>query len=412
LRLLPLPSQDNEDYEWIDPRPDPAHPLQCGNCHAEIYREWSGSPHARSATGSHFLDLYAGSDRQGRPGSRWNVLAQNPEGAAVCVLCHAPTFTDRTLEYDLRAVQGVAARGVHCDYCHKVVDVPKPPDAGAAIRFGRDGLTLLRPSAGQLFFGPLDDALREGEAFGYSALYRESRYCAPCHEGTVFGVHAYGTYSEWLASPARTEGKQCQSCHMRPTGKLTNIAPGKGGIERAPHTLASHTFPGGELDLLRRCLQVTIEPKRVETSQLVRVTVRAETVGHRVPTGFLDRNLLLVVEACDGQGQPVALTEGPRLPAAAGEGYAGLPGQLFARLLHDLNGNAPMPFWKQPHGEIADTRLFPGQAHTSDFRFSQTAKRVRVWLLYRRFWKQVADRNAWADTEIVVVDRLVSLAAR
>src|SRR5205085_5090183 len=143
------------------------------------------------------------------PGSRWNVLGENPEGAAVCVLCHAPTFRDPLAEYDLRTIKGVAAQGVHCDYCHKVVEVPNDPHAGPGIRFGRDGLTLLRPKNGQqLFFGPLDDALREGEAFGFSPLYRESRYCAPCHEGTVFGVHAYGTYSEWLASPARAEGKQ------------------------------------------------------------------------------------------------------------------------------------------------------------------------------------------------------------
>ena len=54
----------------------------------------------------------------------------------------------------------------------------------------------------------------------FSPLYRQSRYCASCHEGTVLSVHVYSTYSEWLASPARREGKQCQSCHMAPTGTL------------------------------------------------------------------------------------------------------------------------------------------------------------------------------------------------
>ena len=132
------------------------------------------------------------------------------------------------------------------------------------------------------------------KSFGYSPLYKESRYCASCHEGVLFGVHVYGTYSEWLESPARRQGQQCQSCHMTPTGKLTNIAPGKGGIERDPKTLASHDFPGGQAEMLRRCLKLSVRVRRVEQGVRAEVEVTAENVGHRVPTGFIDRNLLLI----------------------------------------------------------------------------------------------------------------------
>ena len=113
------------------------------------------------------------------------------------------------------------------------------------------------------FYGPLEDAVRPGESFGQLPLYRESRYCASCHEGIVFGVHVYGTYSEWLESPARAQGVQCQGCHMAPTGRMTNIAPGHGGIARDPATLASHGFPGNQADMLRRCLaaDVKVRPK-------------------------------------------------------------------------------------------------------------------------------------------------------
>src|SRR5262249_42318110 len=152
------------------------------------------------------------------------------------------------------------------------------------------------------------------EVFAYAPLYKESRYCASCHEGVVFGVHAYGTYSEWLESPARRQGRQCQDCHMAPSGTLTNIAPGKGGIERDPRTRASHGFPGGQADLLRRCLSVTTSAERTKHGVGVRVEVRAESVGHRVPTGFVDRNLVLVVEATGAAGKPVALLRGPKLP--------------------------------------------------------------------------------------------------
>ena len=33
LRLEPLPQEDNEDYAWIDPTPNPGQPQACGNCH-------------------------------------------------------------------------------------------------------------------------------------------------------------------------------------------------------------------------------------------------------------------------------------------------------------------------------------------------------------------------------------------
>jgi hypothetical protein len=407
LALNPLPAGDNDDYAWIDPRPDAGHPNNCANCHGEIYREWSGSTHARAADNPHFLNLYAGTDWHGRPSASWNLLAEHPLGAGVCATCHVPTFNDPTLEYDLRKVTGTAGQGVHCDYCHKVVDAPTDK---LGTRFGRDGLKLLRPAdKRQLFFGPLDDAFREGESFGYSPLHRESRICASCHEGVVFGVHVYGTYSEWLASPARRQGQQCQSCHMTPTGTLTNFAPGKGGIERDPQTLSSHRFPGAEADMLRRCLAVSVRLGEDGDKVHARVEVLADNVGHRVPTGFIDRNLLLVVQGFDADDQPVHLFSGPKLPPTAGHGYAGLPGWLYAKQLKSADGRHPVPFWLA-HQEPDDSRLFPGRPDRREFWFAGGTNRLRVRLIYRRFWQEVAESKGWQDNEIVVVDRIVTRA--
>src|SRR5262245_17398557 len=251
LFLTALPDHDNEDYAWIDPTPAPGKENNCGNCHGEIYQEWRGSAHARSANNPRFLALYDGGEEKS-----WNLRRQHPLGAGVCAACHAPTFADSTLEYDLAKVSGIAKQGVHCDYCHKVADAPTDK---LGTRFGRDGLKLLRPGQDDLLtFGPLDDAVRPGESFAYSPLYKESRYCASCHEGVIFGVHVYGTYSEWRNSPAAAKGQQCQTCHMTPTGLLSNIAPGKGGIQRDPRTLGSHGFPGRQKEMLQRCLDVTV----------------------------------------------------------------------------------------------------------------------------------------------------------
>src|SRR5262249_44969842 len=122
--LQRLPKDDCEAYRWVEPGPEPAGQHNCANCHQEIYREWSQSGHSRSAANRRFVNLYDGTDWHGRPGKGWNLLAEHPDGAGVCTSCHAPTIRfDDPAYYDIRHVQGVDLRGVHCDYCHKVSDV-------------------------------------------------------------------------------------------------------------------------------------------------------------------------------------------------------------------------------------------------------------------------------------------------
>ena len=73
-------------------------------------------------------------------------------------------------------------------------------------------------------------------------------------------------YQEWLHSEYK-EAKSCQSCHMTPTGSMSNIAPGHGGIRRDPATLGNHRFfDGSQLNMLRRCL-------KLETAEIGRAHV-------------------------------------------------------------------------------------------------------------------------------------------
>jgi hypothetical protein len=398
LRLSPLPAEDNLDYAWVSPAPNPADEQACANCHAEIYREWSASGHARSASGRRFRNLYEGTSWDGEAGVGWGLVNDRPHGAAVCSSCHAPAIPagDPGL-FDLRELRDATAlRGVHCDFCHKVADVG-PGSFGPA--FGAFNLRLLRPKEGQLFFGPLDDVDRGEDAF--SPLYRDSRYCASCHEGNLFGTRTYTTYSEWLDSPARREGKHCQHCHMAPTGKMTNVAPGRGGVERPAHTLANHRFVRSSLkDMLRGALHLVVEPCGPGR---FRVSVRADGVGHRVPTGFPDRHLVLVVEAWGEGGRACPPAACPTLPPAAGPELAGRPGRLFARLFHGPGGQAPVPFWAGVVRE-EDTRLLPGRANEATFSFRGPVLRLRVRLLYRRFWPEVVREKGWPDTDLLVAE--------
>ncbi len=397
LRALPA---DHEDYRWVDPGPERHQPGNCASCHDEMYREWASSGHARSATGKHFRNLYEGTDWTGRSGVSWGVLTQNEAGAAVCVSCHAPAVRDdEPGAFDLRRVTGNALQGVHCDYCHKIEGVEGPLDG---LSHGRYNLRLRRPETGQgrqLFFGPLDDVDRGEDSF--STFQRDSRFCAACHEGVVFGVPVYTTHSEWQASPASRQGRSCQSCHLIPTGRMTNIAPGHGGRERDPRTLANHRFfAGSQAVMLRGSLSLRGVLRREGDGLAVTARVSAAQVGHRVPTGYIDRHLLLVVRARDAAGRSVEPRQGPRLPDLAGS-RAGEAGWLFARVLHDPEGRQPAPFWRS-QGAVNDTRLHPDRVETLDWSFPADVQTIELQLIYRRFWEEVARAKGWPSVEVVV----------
>jgi hypothetical protein len=414
LQLDSLSDKNRDDYEWIDPHANPAKPNNCANCHGEIYREWLGSAHARSATNPKFLSLYDGGplefDNQGHvlsPPEKWNVLKENPNGSDVCALCHAPTLTAAKPYFDrgIRIANGVHREsgvhrvGVHCDMCHKVNDVPT---GKFGTRFGRDALDFfLPPKNDPITFGPLDDAVRKGESFAQRPIYKRSEYCASCHEGVVFGVHAYSTYSEWLDSPAKKQGKQCQDCHMKPTGTMTNIAPGKGGIERDPLTLASHHTPGGDLQMLRRAVSLTMKASDGPRGRRVEIDVIATNVGHRVPTGFPERQVILVVTATGDDGQALRAIDGPRLPRSTGK-WSGASGSLYAKELIDDRGHSPIPFWLHVD-KVRDTRLIPERAERSVFLFPPHSQ-VTAQIWYRRFWQEVADSRAWKDNDLLVAE--------
>lgn len=399
IELLPLPREDHANYSWVPSAPDsrPGFSSNCGNCHRSIYAEWRESGHSRSISGMHFRNLYEGTDAHNRPGVGWGVRTQYEAGAAVCLTCHAPSLEDAVEEIDAFPAQSLARDGVHCDYCHKVAGAGRQQ---IGLRLGRFNLQLLRPPPGeQLFLGPLDDVDRGEDT--YSPLYKQSLYCASCHEGTVFGVHAYSTYSEWLESPARRQGQECQSCHMKPTGVLTNLAPGHGGLERDPATLGNHRFLEPSLKaMLQQCLHLETGWSHRDGGLFLDLTLEARNVGHRVPTGFPDRQLLLIVAGRDGEQQPVPLA-GPRLPALAGALLENQSGKLFAKILHDAQNRQPAPFWRAVP-EMEDHRLHPHQPDRSSWEVPPGTERVEIRLVSRRFWEETRVSKQWPVQDLVI----------
>lgn len=400
IALEPLPHHDDTSYAWVDPTPCAMTPHNCGNCHERIHAEWLGSAHARSATNPRLGDLIEGRDAHGHDEHEWHMRQDHPDGVTVCNACHAPTLEPSHREWEfLSRATGPAAAGVHCDFCHKVqsVDVSR-----VGLTHGRYGMRLLRPAHGShLVFGPLDDtAMADTVA---APAYRQSEYCASCHEGTVFGIKAYSTYSEWLQSPAGRAGQQCQDCHMAAATTITNMAPGHGGIERDPSTLSDHSLGGAANPSYRDALVVALETVSGAHALEVILTLDASRVGHAVPTGFVDRHLVLLLEAADEKGRPASILDGPRIPVCAGESVAGHPGMLFAKLLGTAAGHAPAPVWNA--SEIrSDSRLMPGHPLKVRFLVEPKTTRLHVRLIHRDFWETTRRRKQWADDTTNLLD--------
>lgn len=196
---------------------------------------------------------------------------------------------------------------------------------------------------------------------------------------------------------------------MKPTGRMTNMAPGHGGITRDPRTLANHRFfDGSQEEMLRRAVQASAEFERDRGQVRARVQVWTQDVGHRLPTGFVDRHLVLVVEGEDRDGHPLMIRSGPTLPAPAGTEVVGRPGRLYGRVLKDFEGRSPAPFWLASPDPPPDTRLLPGVADVSTFVFPPGLARLYLRILYRRFWPEVARIKGWPARDTLVLERTFS----
>ena len=148
-----------------------------------------------------------------------------------------------------------------------------------------------------------------------------------------------------------------------------------------------------------------VELSRTADVNKLQVRLTATKVGHRVPTGFIDRHLILLVDATDENGNPIQIKDGPVLINPGDIALQGRPGMLFAKLLFGPGGKTPTAFWHE-HEKIEDTRLVPEQPVVACFCYPLGVRSIRVRLIYRKFWHDVAVAKKWPDDEIVIYDQV------
>jgi hypothetical protein len=284
-------------------------------------------------------------------------------------------------------------------------------------------MELRRPPEGhQVFFGPYTDVPHPD---AYAPIQSASLFCAPCHQGSFWGVPIYESYSEWLASPYAEKGITCQNCHMHPDSVTTNFAPGRGGLERDPLTIPSH-YDFGSRDSAFLASSVTMKTVGTVADDTLRVSVAITnaTVGHHIPTDQPMRNLILLVRVTDARGKELSYSGKNTIPYWGGQGdpaegnYEGLPGKGFAKILYEKNPQyvsssksalqkqiSPAPQWRIVN-ILSDNRIpaLATDVSVYDFRVKGTdlPVTVKTELIYRRTFKNWAVMKKWDLKDIVL----------
>ena len=455
MRLIQL--NDNPGYTWIAPTGENS----CYSCKPELTQVWlDNDAHGRSATNLRFLTMYNGTDVNGnqsplthygnsRDYGRVPLLPDPtqpyygpgykldfPTTAGNCSACHIPgAAIDAPYETDPNTVTGANSFGIHCDYCHKIADVSLDPQTGlpSPNMPGVLSQDIRRPFSEdaeryQLFFGSFDDDNVPLEDT-YLPLIKQSQWCAPCHYGVFWDTLIYNSFGEWLASPYSDPitGKACQQCHMpTPTvldnQPLTNVAAGKGGVERDPLSIPAHTFPGASsTNLLQNSVTMEVTASRSADNILVIVNIINDRTGHSIPTDSPLRQMILLVDAQDAGGKALTQVAGLTVPEWAGVGnpaqgyYAGLPGTGYAKILIELwTEVTPTAAYWNPTRLVSDNRIPALASDTNNFDFLSPTHgmvKVNVRLIFRRAFIDLATQKGWQDPDVLMESQTIELAA-
>lgn len=303
----PLAPQGEAPREWTQQERS-LKPEDCGGCHADELAQWRTSLHAKAFS----------------PGLVGQLLTYDADDTGACMQCHAPLAEQRR---DFEAArqkgkahlaegQGLAATGNPCAGCHVRGNRRFGPPHRHTGAVGQSD-----PN------GPHGGVVR-------TADFQKSEFCATCHQFSqdqaINGKPMENTNVEWQASPAASEGKTCQSCHM----------PDRKHLWRGIH----------DPDMVRS--GVTPEFLAEPTQAVFRLTNTG--VGHAFPT-YVTPKVMMMGVALDEIGEPIAGTE---------------VSSVIQRRVESIDGN-----WI----ERADTRLAPGQSATLEMPWPNSAT-VRLWL--------------------------------
>jgi hypothetical protein len=249
---------------------------ECGQCHQEIFNQWTQSMHSRSFKDPVFRAVID------------EILEQTGEVRKVqrCLRCHAPIagvtgrLVDLSIPLDWELFSDIEAEGVTCDFCHTISgneNLGENISVGAYL-YPHRGATAIK-------FGRNPDAVNDSHLTEPSDFLTSSEFCAVCHKykHSIEGRVIQNTYREWFRSAYRKQETRCQDCHMPSYAGST-----ADGAEYRQEVHA-HVFTGGHQQIFRTAVNLSVwgvVTKR-ETGSHLKVTTNLTNVGagHAIPTG-------------------------------------------------------------------------------------------------------------------------------
>ena len=251
----------------------------CGECHAEIYKNWKRSLHALSLEDPIFDVVYMQA-----------LKISNGRAKELCFRCHAPLAW---INKDFSLTQEISREGISCDFCHSIVSFdPNDPVYPYKIK------------PGKVKRGPFKGALSPAHKTEYSELHTKSEICAGCHElRGKNNTPIISTYTEWRNGPYSREGKECQTCHM-PYVEGNIVKP---ELKRVKRRINLHNIQGGHsISQLSKAARVEIlKINRKKDRILIEVGIRNVGSGHMIPTGIPSRKLVLRVSLKNKKGAEI-----------------------------------------------------------------------------------------------------------
>ncbi len=209
---------------------------QCGECHKEIYEEWSSSNHAYASISPMFHKFE----------QKFQELTQGTVGT-FCVRCHQQVSTQlgESRETPLWARSKISSEGVTCITCHRVKEQFGKVNGERRVEPGK----IYEPVYGSGEKSVIKDVIADKETYSvktspdgrgndiHNGMIKndqitKSEFCVSCHQVAVnLGIKLEIVWDQYRDSPARKAGVTCQDCHM---GKV----PGKNeGYATAPSAI-------------------------------------------------------------------------------------------------------------------------------------------------------------------------------
>jgi nitrate/TMAO reductase-like tetraheme cytochrome c subunit len=228
---------------------------QCGECHKQIYEEWSSSQHAYASISPMFHKFE----------QKFQDLTQGTVGT-FCVRCHQQVGTQlgEAREAPLWERSQISREGVTCITCHRVKEQYGKVNGERRVEPG----TINEPVYGSGDKSVIKNVLAHKDTYSVKTSadgrgndihagmitndqITKSEFCVSCHQVAVnLGIKLEIVWDQYRDSPARKAGVTCQNCHMgkvpgKPNGYATAPSAIVGGKEINPgRKHANHRFIG------------------------------------------------------------------------------------------------------------------------------------------------------------------------